>query len=741
MSLKEKLGGLTQKLETEKKEKKQTEQDEQLKPVRANIKELEKNIKSLDLIKNSLDFKELNRPDEHIGMKDYAERTGKKVKSKSEEIDTLILGNKEALDTLGIEDRDQLSVHPEFAEEPEVIEYKKATKQGEELKMSDTKLKERLTKLGIEIDSENFSYESASEAVGEKLENINKELTQEKLKTPEGREEIINNLANKFEKNIGRLELNSISGPRDKSIDRGYEKDQPDYSYGFGMDRDDFNINFKGKKTEVTNWSNLRLIPDNFKDMKATLGDEIAREALEKAYQNKVDDAFMAPGAPLGEAIKLRAFVESFGPEKRQLAEKSLETFDGKKEELLKLLRAKSKELKSKGIEFDPEYASGYGSKYKDLFQFGKQSYGSKIEDAKSIISTFYSRGDYNSKLFPDYDFTKLVDIAERRIGELNEAINIVNGIVDKESANKFLGDDGPSVVPDIYHERCPLGKFHKQFLHNDFQEIAEFKSPKNISYNEKEKLSSSFKSYKEAVQYLDKEIAVAEDAKKRVAEKISEAVEYLIIRSDLEKQYGSYVDSHYRDILDSIEGSKKYARKSIESIVELQARLPQEEPLRLSGTRESRGMNDTVASVSVPSKIKEYELLSQNKENAEKELKGKDSELEEEKNAEPWLGKGNWRKKIKELEEEIEKGKKEIQRLKDEYDKAVKDAYYYLEVKGGSEVRDIIYDYSAAGKASEIFEKLKEKLMEFVDKEAPADLVNKVNRLEDLRNSLSGNK
>lgn len=291
MSLKEKLTVLSQNLETEKNNKEKAEEEELLKPTREKIKNLELSLRDLDLIKNSLEFKGDENQKDAIGMQDYAKNTNQNIEAKSSEINDLILENQEVLKKLGVENEEQLVSSPEFATDSEVIEYHKAKEQGEDLKISDTKLKERLMDLGVEFDAENFSYELAIPAIDKKIKETALELNQERIKTPEGKELVLDNLAKEFEEKTKKLKLNSIS-ERDKSIDSDLEKKQPDYSYYFETERNNFSIEFKDEKKEVYNWHILKLIPDNFKDMEAAYGEEIAREALEKAYQNQINNIF-----------------------------------------------------------------------------------------------------------------------------------------------------------------------------------------------------------------------------------------------------------------------------------------------------------------------------------------------------------------------------------------------------------------------------------------------------------------
>ncbi len=200
MSLQEKLSKISQNLQETKAEAEKKAQEKELEPIRARIKELENQKNQLDLVKGSLELK--SDKDTGKGMKEYSKETEEQVKKESTRLDTLTEKNKEALQTMGVENQDQLIDNPEFAEETEVVSYKKAKEQGEGLKMSDASLQEKLKTLGVNIDAESFSYDSAERALTEKLQSVEGELLQEKLKTPEGKEEAIEMLSKNLEKNI-----------------------------------------------------------------------------------------------------------------------------------------------------------------------------------------------------------------------------------------------------------------------------------------------------------------------------------------------------------------------------------------------------------------------------------------------------------------------------------------------------------------------------------------------------------
>ena len=281
MSLKEKLAGISQNLQEEKKIEEQSAQEKELAPIRTKIKELEEQKRELDLIKGSLELKSDGKIGK--GMKEYSSETAGNIEKESIEINTLINENKEALQSLGVEDKEQLMTNPETAEGEEVVRYKKAEKQSEDLRMSDKALQKKLASLGIEVDQEKFSYDSAEKALAEKIQLVEGELVKEKLKTPEGKEE-------NLEMAMGDLEK-SLPAPRisKESSRSGYDQyvfSMKDTKVFYGYD------DIQGSK-KIANFKGLRnhLLPDNFKDLELKYGKDIAQEAIVKVYENKFDQS------------------------------------------------------------------------------------------------------------------------------------------------------------------------------------------------------------------------------------------------------------------------------------------------------------------------------------------------------------------------------------------------------------------------------------------------------------------
>lgn len=719
MALKDKLGDLSQQIAVEKEAAKEAKQTEDLKPIRAHIKKLEKTKLDLEMIKNSLDFKK-ETPADGLGMKEYATKAKDETKKTRQQLEEIATENKEALDKLGVKDIDELANNPEFAEEEEVVAYKQAEKQEEGVQLSDAQLKKRLASFDININDENFSYETASQEISQHLEKIDSELLTEKLKTPEGREETINQLAAEFAQTTKQLEFSGMSRKVDAEKDRGFDKNKADVYCQLSLkDKpgqyggDNFRVEFFGDKATINDFYNLKLLPKDWQEKVDKYGEEIAAEALKKNYQQKIEGVFNDPSKLQGEAEKMRSALELINPEKRRQALKALSAFESKRSEVLRLLQKKSEELKSQGIDLSAEYASGYGSEYQQVFEFGWKM------DIKSVTS-FLEQG--NNKLFPTYDFDKTREIAERRINELNDAIEVITNLKTEKDVHNFSYNN----KSEIY-----VGNLAKKKFDNSFEDSARFKLPKEINYNEEQQLAQQFSSYEEAKNYLDREIAELDKMKNKIQEKLDEVVDYRITEHNLRQEYGAYASSKsVEDMVKKIEGEKESAHQGLLAIASLQAKLPANEELKVRGI-----------TVEIPSKLQATNQLNQEKEEKVKELDEKRALLEQQKKSEPWFGKDKWRQKIQLLEQEIKELATKIAELTTKAGQESKASFQYADIQklnSFSESKDLFDKYKAAGTSDEVFVELQKSLQVLVDKEVPVSAKLFHEKLQELEKKLT---
>ncbi|MFZ4632029.1 MAG: hypothetical protein ACOYL8_02355 [Patescibacteria group bacterium] len=730
MALKDKLGALTQKVETEKQEKKSVEQTAELKPVRANIKKLDKEKKSLEILKGSLDFEDINNPADHEGMKDYALNTDKKIKKEDSQLEGLMNEHKEALASVGVETKEQLMTNPEFSEEEEVVNYKKALKRGEGLKLSDDKLKEKLAEFGIEIDDEKFSYERASQQIGKKLELVNQELTQEKLKTPEGKEEFIGLLAEEFSKETGNF-MYMGQGSHDKIHDAGFNRDKEDSYYNFDFKKagesgsNNLRFKFFGDKTILEDYYKLKAIPDSFENKKYYYGKEIANAALEKNFQNKIHEEF-AKIDKRDHTTFLRSQLDSISPEENNRAQKTLVEFEVKQNEFLSIIKEKSEELKAKGIDFSPDYASNYGAPYEEII--GLEAYSRSGTYRDGGVEDLFNELNKNS-FPPKYDFKKLQKIIASRLESLSKLIEVVKNLKTEEDVNDFLSN-GKS---DIY-----VGNFAKQAIKTDLQAEARFEFEKGSNIETTLKLMAVSKSYNEALDYLDKKINESNQVEKRISDKVKEIVQYQINLVELKKlaveegvgdRPDSISFSSIESFIRNIETNKQDASDLMKTIINLQAELPQDEELHFGGSY-----------VSVPSFEKKAVDLEKEIEVEEKKLQDKIKDIDNKKSANPWFGKDKLKRDLENSETEKISLEEKITRLREEKDEARKKKYYSVGTRDEySEVGKMKNIQRANGKANEIFNDLRKELSNFIDKEVPVGLVAKYNEFKSLEAKLSG--
>lgn len=717
MGLKEKLSNISQQISAEKQLEAEAQKTEELKPIRLRVKELEKNRVDLEMIKNSLDFKkDYNaRTGQGIGMKDYAENTiAKKAKIRGD-LEKEVKANPEAMRKLGIGNVDELVSHPNLSEEDEIVAYKEALSQQEDLVLSDTKLKNRLVKLGIKMDDKNFSYESASQEIGRRLVELDGELLSENLKTPEGKEKILNNLTEEFAKNTPGIFFEG-SSIRDKNAYRDFNDNKPDAYYQFAVkgsestyQKDVLRVEFFGDKSFVPNPYHLSLVPKNFQEQADKYGVEICTEALKKNYQDKIKASFLKTDENADQVRTLRASMESVNPKKRNEAVNTLRDFENKKREVLNALQSKSEELKSKGIDFSPKYASGYGTEYENIFKLAGWR-----KDSEDVLKNLRE-----NKLFPDYDFDKLTDFTKNVISNLDKVLEVIKNIKDEKTAHEFLYEQ----KHDNY-----IGNFHKRLLVSEFEESTKFKNPKGLRYQSTKTLSDKFSSYDEAVRYLDQEIKDSDEAMERIDEKVADIVDLGVANLELSAKHKT--DSHQlKSTMEGVERARADASIILSEIASLQEGLSPDEELQVyKGT------------VELVSKMNEAKRLSDEMKLKEEQIKDKGEELDKEQGSEPWFGKEKWRARVTNLKKELDEIKQEKTSLKTSYDENARSRFLYLNLKNVSsfsQPKQLVEKFNATGKPGVIFEGLKSELMKLVDKEVPADAKRIYDKIKSLEDSL----
>ncbi len=290
MSLEQKLSFLTRDIEEKKIQEAKEAEEKELGPIRSKIKELEDKKHFLELIKGSLSLKsgEILEHNKYtgIGMTEYSSKTNENLEKEIKKLDNLIIKHKEALENLDINSREELvDKFKDDEDSIEVQDYLGAKDKKEELNKSDDILQERLKKFDIDVNKENFSYSSTEKKIDEKLGVLDDALFQEKIKTPEGREEAIKNLSTELEKILPDTELS--------------KNNFNNYDFSFSNSQTN-KIHIINEEAKMDEGRYIYLLPDFFhfpdnkelKKMESRYGADIIKESIKTAYLNKTEKTF-----------------------------------------------------------------------------------------------------------------------------------------------------------------------------------------------------------------------------------------------------------------------------------------------------------------------------------------------------------------------------------------------------------------------------------------------------------------
>jgi hypothetical protein len=755
LSLKEKLARISEEAKGKKAEEESKNEAKRLAPVYKHIKELEESRRQFDLIKGSLEIKTGSAEPKFggkmgLGMEEYTNETDKSVQKNEGALDSLIAENEEAMEVLGLSDqeviytlkkdskkseeptpgdiklhkRTKIAEHEDFDNTKEVVAYKKSGEQKKGLAMSDAALQKKLIKLGVEISEEDkneFSYQKIEQVVDEKIKKLDEELLSEKMKTPEGRIEAVDILAEEFAMNTGSFEIGAVS-ITDKNNNNGYNQGKEDSSYvldfknpGNQNRNNSFRFQLFNNKTVLKNYYDLDLIPANLEEKKNSYGDEIVLGALEKNAQNKVREAFTKYDEKNGCAVSLKKQLELINPGKKDAIRNMLGEYNHTKTKFLDLVRTKSEELKAKGIDFSSSRILGGYYTYQDI---------AGIDMGESIRSI---DDDLNLNIFPPkYNYEKLLQIIVARQADLNsfmEMIKNINNEDDLKAAQNNENNKNKSTINELSQR---ISKYSVRDARFEF---------KNIPNRVENDLASKCRNYHEASRYLDEKIKINNDAADKILEKVKEANQRQLILAELGQaaKKDNLGDGFLHNVVRNVESlikkteeNRKDATELMEKIINLQAELPQNEELNLHGS-----------CVYIPSIEKQAKDLSAERQKSEDELKEKDNNINAKKLKNPLFGKDKLKKEIETLAEEKLALEKKISDLKKEETTANNKQYKYVKANEYSEVAKFWEEQKATGLAKDIFNNSKKELIKLIDKKVSPELLQKYNEYKKLDDKL----
>ena len=714
MSLAEKLKQKSQELEQEKAATHQDIQEKELEPVRARIAEIEKNKHRLLILKNSLSLRSDAKTETGIGMQEYSAETKSNVQKESKRLDTLMSEHSEVLKGMGVENREQLAANEEFAAEPEVVSYKGALKEQENISSAHAAFKNRLAELWLPPES---SYEVAEKMIGEKILALDQELMQEKMKTPEGKEAAIEMLSRKLEGEIPEMAFSK-------------EKKSDGYTFSLSMSHRNANITIADPASsgKFNNLREVRLVPSDLTELEQKYGVEISGEAVRKAYAHKIDQAFESFDKENERANDILRGLESADPKKAEVARAAFADFSRNSgKEFYEAAKSKIEELEKKGLSV--RSARGTYEGIEDMSRLSQ--YGDHNKTIEEAIN--------NPDAFPPiFDWNALAQKIERRNAQNKELMDVISKIQTQEDLDRFSTWEPGGSKP---REEGSMGKIYQDLLkENTFLGIDDrmkgkddinpaFRFTGEGGYKTLEALSKKFSSYSEAVRYLKEKQKEQETMKEKVKKVLNPVVDLRLKESELISvaKTEHFVDRlQYIDTeISQVEKDKNDAYDLMSTLAKIEVELPHGENLVLE-----RGQI-TVLSIS--------EALAQLKKDIEQE-KNNLKEIDQKINnypKKPLFGKEKWQTALDELTSEKKTLEAKLDKSNEEY-RALNNKHY-VQVKGipqSSKVSSLLEKQKSTGTAENIFDALKEELKkEVIDRKVPETII----RLNNERKALEG--
>lgn len=721
MALGEKLNKLTHTLEEQKTQNKKLLEDADLAPVRQNIKRLKTKKHILELIEGTLSHNPdiSNRASTlDVGMKEYAEKKNETAGQEKKRITELFEAHKESLSTIGIESVEDLIAHPEYQGEEEVIEHQKAEEELNLLMQSDTKLVKRLIELGVPVDEGNFSYDSTLVLIKAELENIERELESEKLKTPEGRDEVVEKLGTRLEKQTPGMTFSK------SSKDGGITFDVDSFESGSSA-----TLYLAREKKDFQSIAYTRLATASYKDLETKYGAEIARQALVKSYQKKLHEALLHLDKQNENVFLIGQKLKDVHLESVPDAHRAIGEYNKKVSEANRVLMDRSEELNEKGVDFSPTYATGYGGKYEDFFSLTESTQKNlSVTDALENPDRFP----------PVYDYQKLTGLIQRRTQDIQEFIESVKKLETAEDVDAF-----------VRGSKSYVSLLHKKQMRSNPSEEAGFTFSKTgyvdayqISLDN---LPKEFKSLSKAENYVEGKIQSFTDMESKIMEVIELGIDIQEIGAELQKKLDEtnfaraigYVEQQ----ISRIESNKKEAQMFLGHLIEHENKFKDSQNLELSGRvlvdhQREKERNDLY------NKLYSDEFQTLDKKltktgglkNYVQYLTNELQELEQKK---PKLFTGGWEKAVTELKVLLADSTSLLEQSEKKYKEINGSSNDTLEIEQHSDLAKVFEKVTIKGTPSEVFGRIREEIHKALSVEAPKEVLSLYEKYESLQRKL----
>jgi hypothetical protein len=694
-SLKEKLRKKTEGFKQEKEQAEKIARETNLDPIRARITELNEQKANINLVVSSLEE-----------MREFP----KKINEHLSSIDPLIDENKEALAAMGIENKDQFINHEEFADDAEVKNYKTWMEHRDSLPESDNSLRERLATLGVNVDPENFSYDSAKIALHEKLASVKAELLQEKLKTPEGKIETIETIANNLEEKLPKIYFEKNNEKIEVFISPPYSSSTITIN-GFNFNKNDIG----------------RLIPNNIEELRPIYDDETIRAAIKEAYGNKLEKALQDFDSENGNYQSLAQQIESISPEAGDKVRITLEEFSNLQQTFRETISKKSEELKTVGINLNPIYAySDHSGKYEDLI------YPSNYEDIKNSFSRNTEFGP-SSRLF---DFIKIQKEIQRNKDKLQIFIDTISNLHTQSDVDDLTGENSRNELTS----KLALGYNSSEDLYfklenNDATNtyLHELRQTQRLPYaTDMALLFPNIKTYKEAKAYSQNKIQILNDIKNEADQKIEPAINFKLKEMELIqkiKEEKILTSPNYSDVdryIAKIERDKRDALDLLTQLAKLESELLQEQITLKNGR------------IEVVSAGQQIEQLRSDLRANENGLRQLNNEIVDHRSKAPKLfGKIAWTEKLTTMEQAHAEVKEKIAKIEEDLPGLYNKNNFRVDTSRNS-FEELVKKQDIQGTPSEVFNNLRNELQKIVTHEVPQSVMKLYEEYKTLEKNFS---
>lgn len=683
-SLEARLAKISHETKTNREAEEKDAQEKELEPVRDRIKELEAQKYQFEILKGSLDIK--SDKESGKGMKEGAAEAKANLGDESKKLDELMEKYKDAIEVLGIKDRDQFLDNAEFADAPEVIKYKQAKEDMEIFKLSDSKLEKKLAGLGINIGEEGLNYESAEALLSEKMEATDRELLVEKLKTPEGREEAVDLAAEQIAKMLPAAHLEkprSLGGLQFKiSTKVSYEQAE---------------INVDKDKAKFENWQKaLQITPEGLSVIEDAYGQDIAEAGLRKAYDKKVEQQFNVYDKKNDNTAEVLKIMEGASEQNRREA----------------LARLRKFELNSNSFRTE---AAEKVKELRDTFpNVRMESVGDVIQglSSKDEIDTFEriltSKG--NETFPPNYDWQKLSSKIEKLDNAASSFMEELNSLKTEEQAKEFFDwNKDKSDDKGIRHYNSISYKISSETIGLDL----------NIGYEKSQEYKSKFSTTERFLKFITEQHEILQGAEGKTKEVVGLAIDAVMKRKEFEgKLQNSEMDvsvDRFDDKVVEIQRTKSDAEYMLQDLARLEIELPDEE-VQFDGNSQ----RITILSVS-----KEWNDLGEEISQKRTALENLELQIKKYPKEPRVFGRADWKKDLDDLNGGKNNLDAEIKSIGTKRIAMFPNIQKKMDVNNYNFRKWLESQGSVKGKPSEIFASFKKELSKYTEQRIPEDLLN----------------